>query len=551
MEGNSRSRRRLTRSALVVVAACAIALPVGAAYAAPTEGTAADALPAPPPFVPAADPIPEDATEYERQIALAEIGVAGADGAGIMAPNWCFGTPRPPELSDESELGPVPLMDNAAYLGMVTVGQVTLDTADGGFILFDTLYDEEDVETLTKPGLVELGLDPADLRAIIVTHGHLDHDGGAKALQDEFDVPVYIGSGDTEGKEYDPTLIDSTALEPVDLTIGGTTVIALASPGHSDGTVSFILPTTYQGQSHPLAFWGGSGLSANASLSNALGYMESAGRMWELVRETGADASINSHTFFDQSKARIDEIIANGGISESNPMIQGNDVVLRSFYVLRQCAAAAVAQRDETAENPIWRMTETDVFAAKLGALPAGAQSVPLTVGARLSNVFEVLEGQQVTFAAGGASCIGTTDADGVATCTLDVTPADEITIDASFAGRSVAAGDEVDLPSDGSLAVAGQPTPEPTPTPTPEPTSPTPDPTTPAPSPEPTSPSPTTAPSAPATGDPSPTTPVPSADDGRLAATGSSIDLTLAAAAIGGLLLVGGAVLLRARRRS
>lgn len=40
------------------------------------------------------------------------------------------------------------------------------------------------------------GVEPSSLRAVVVTHGHADHFGGAKAFQDEFKVPVIGGGGD-------------------------------------------------------------------------------------------------------------------------------------------------------------------------------------------------------------------------------------------------------------------------------------------------------------------------------------------------------------------
>jgi glyoxylase-like metal-dependent hydrolase (beta-lactamase superfamily II) len=40
------------------------------------------------------------------------------------------------------------------------------------------------------------GVEPSSLRAVVVTHGHADHFGGAKSFQDEFNVPVIGGSAD-------------------------------------------------------------------------------------------------------------------------------------------------------------------------------------------------------------------------------------------------------------------------------------------------------------------------------------------------------------------
>ena len=39
------------------------------------------------------------------------------------------------------------------------------------------------------------GVEAFSLRAVVVTHGHADHFGGAKSFQDEFNVPVIGGRG--------------------------------------------------------------------------------------------------------------------------------------------------------------------------------------------------------------------------------------------------------------------------------------------------------------------------------------------------------------------
>ena len=57
-------------------------------------------------------------------------------------------------------------------------------TTSQGIILLDAIYDYS-VEDEVVDGLKKLGLDPADIKYVIVSHGHLDHAGGAKYLQEK------------------------------------------------------------------------------------------------------------------------------------------------------------------------------------------------------------------------------------------------------------------------------------------------------------------------------------------------------------------------------
>lgn len=42
------------------------------------------------------------------------------------------------------------------------------------------------------------GVEPGDLNAVILTHGHLDHAGGAHHFQKTFSIPIIAGAGDSD-----------------------------------------------------------------------------------------------------------------------------------------------------------------------------------------------------------------------------------------------------------------------------------------------------------------------------------------------------------------
>ena len=60
-----------------------------------------------------------------------------------------------------------------------------------GPVLYDCATTSEDVETVILPALAERRIAPQDLRAVVLSHAHADHNGGLAALREHTpDVPV-------------------------------------------------------------------------------------------------------------------------------------------------------------------------------------------------------------------------------------------------------------------------------------------------------------------------------------------------------------------------
>ncbi len=74
--------------------------------------------------------------------------------------------------------------------------------------------------------------------AILVTHGHRDHVGALEAVRRETEAPVYAHPADAE----DAGIIDYEPLrDGEDLVMAGETFHVLHTPGHSPGSVTFVL----------------------------------------------------------------------------------------------------------------------------------------------------------------------------------------------------------------------------------------------------------------------------------------------------------------------
>lgn len=123
--------------------------------------------------------------------------------------------------------------------------------------------------------------------AILLTHGHYDHTGGVAALQAKWpEVPVYLNRRDVyEGDAYLQQLFPPVSGakdygEGDTVAVGGLTVEVLATPGHSEGSVTlrcgdvlFCGDTLFAGSCGRTDFPGGSMKTIMASLKR-LGQLE-------------------------------------------------------------------------------------------------------------------------------------------------------------------------------------------------------------------------------------------------------------------------------------
>src|SRR4029450_809611 len=88
------------------------------------------------------------------------------------------GLPRLPTVQE----GPSKLFDTRSHIGLNDVGAWVVPPS-AGIILFDTLNSSDDAMKVIEPEMQKAGFDPAQIKYILIGHGHADHFGGASYLQ--------------------------------------------------------------------------------------------------------------------------------------------------------------------------------------------------------------------------------------------------------------------------------------------------------------------------------------------------------------------------------
>ena len=84
---------------------------------------------------------------------------------------------------------PGQVFENLYFVGSAWVSAWVLKTSEG-LILIDALNNADEAGALIEGGMRKLGLDPAQIRYLIVTHGHGDHYGGAVSLVEKYRMRV-------------------------------------------------------------------------------------------------------------------------------------------------------------------------------------------------------------------------------------------------------------------------------------------------------------------------------------------------------------------------
>lgn len=249
------------------------------------------------------------------------------------------------------------VFDQLYSVGQNAVSAWALDTPDG-IILIDALNNPAEARDIIVPNLVRLGLDPKRIRYVIVTHGHGDHWGGAKYLQDTYGARVVLSEADWKMiespdrgggpfRDLVPPNRDIAARDGDSITLGGTTVKLYVTPGHTPGALSLIFPVTEKGRRHTVALMGGSGGGATAPAIHQ--QVASLVRFGGLIRRAGVDALIANHPTHIAANEKL-LLLRYALPTDRNPFVYGPAKARRFMKVLEQCSRVQLARMGETGD---------------------------------------------------------------------------------------------------------------------------------------------------------------------------------------------------------
>jgi metallo-beta-lactamase class B len=239
---------------------------------------------------------------------------------------------------------PYKVFDDLYFVGTKVHSAWALTTT-AGIIVIDTLFDYA-IEPEIVEGIRKLGLDPDDIEYVLISHAHGDHDQGAAVLQQRYGAKIVMGAADWDATLQRaatapggvPTRDIAVGTEGLKITLGATTVDVIATPGHTQGTLSYLFPVHDGGRTLRVAYSGGTAFNFPRRAENFAIYRDSAKKM--AMAAAGATILMTNHTEFDGAydRARIAQLPRTSG--EKHPYESDAATVQRYFEMTGYCAEA-------------------------------------------------------------------------------------------------------------------------------------------------------------------------------------------------------------------
>jgi metallo-beta-lactamase class B len=244
------------------------------------------------------------------------------------------------------------VFDNLYFLGIQNVSAWALTTS-AGIIVLDALDNPGEAQQYIEGGLRKLGVDPTQIKYVVVTHAHGDHYGGAQYLADKFHARLVMSDIDWKVLEGPPRANYPANWGPVPrrdmavkdgdkLTLGDTTIEFYITPPHTPGTISIIMPLKDGNARHVGAEWGGTAFNFQPTPENFATYAASAERFAKIARDKGVDVPISNHSTYDNAFEKIAALKARKP-GQPNPFVTGAQSEQRYLTVAAECAKAMQA----------------------------------------------------------------------------------------------------------------------------------------------------------------------------------------------------------------
>jgi metallo-beta-lactamase class B len=264
-------------------------------------------------------------------------------------------------------VAPYRILGNLYYVGASDVTSFLIATP-AGLIVLDGGYLETAPQI--RANIATLGFALRDVKVLLSSHAHADHAGGLEQLRQwtgawmlasDLDAPLLAagGRGDFlfgDTLPYPPVRVDGRVSDGMQVTLGGSTLVAHLTPGHTRGCTTWTMQVQDAGKTYDVVFYGSTSVLTGYRLTDRPSYPGIAAdyaHTFQVLKSLPCDVFLGAHASFYDGLDKARRLRAG---AQPNPFIdpQGyRDFVAAGEAAYRkQLAAEAQPAAPDAAANP-------------------------------------------------------------------------------------------------------------------------------------------------------------------------------------------------------
>jgi len=281
-------------------------------------------------------------------LAVAALALSTAGAAHAQA-NWT------------QPFAPFRVIGDVYYVGSAGLSAWLISTPKGLILLDVGVPANAD---MVEKNIETLGFHVKDVKVLLNSHAHFDHSGGLAKLKADSGAKLYASAGDRYALEkgvypgwearkaldFPPVKVDRVLRDGDTVRLGGVTLTARMTPGHTAGCTSYLLRVTENKVKHTAFFFCSASVAANRLAPDPQypGIIADYRKTFRVLNTIHADIYLAPHAEFYGlvgKRARMGE-------GQPNPFVQPGELEAAAGKFERDFEASLAAQQAAAAKAP-------------------------------------------------------------------------------------------------------------------------------------------------------------------------------------------------------
>ncbi len=222
------------------------------------------------------------------------------------------------------------IADNLYYVGSKGLSTYLITTSEGSILINSSF---ERTVPIIRANIEKLGFKLSDVKILLASHAHNDHVAGHALMKELTGAQVYVMQGDEraiatggEGQyfykeRWKPCKVNRVLKDGDTVTLGGATLTAHLTPGHTRGCTTWTMKATDGGKTYDVVIVGSPNVNEGYQLTGNKDYPEIASdfaRTFQVLKALPCDIFLGAHGAYygmDEKYARLQK----GG--KTNPFV--------------------------------------------------------------------------------------------------------------------------------------------------------------------------------------------------------------------------------------